>query len=410
MKKRILNLTALLFIFFVSSCSGGSGDRSYEGESMDMTATEDMVMEDSAEMTDEMEAEAEEAIEDDSEVGAQEEAGLITAGEWNDLANWDFWLNVLDSGTFTGYPEMWEMYTNNRVSVQVTDGNTPVENAKVELVQNTKTIWTARTDNFGYAELWVSPHEMNEQIQTSKLSLKVDGAPYGERVKLFGEGVNSVKSNALAGRSSRVELSFIVDATGSMGDELEFLKADLQSVIDGVQDYNDELDIYTSTVFYRDQGDDYVVKSSPFTGDFRNTKYFINHQGADGGGDFPEAVHTALDEGINELNWSEDARTRIAFLLLDAPPHTDPDVISSMHESVLSAAEQGIKIIPIVASGIGQETEYLMRSIAMFTNSTYVFITDDSGIGNDHLEATVGSFEVEYLNELMIRLIKKYSE
>ena len=44
----------------------------------------------------------------------------------------------------------------------------------------------------------------------------------------------------------------------------------------------------------------------------------------------------------------------------------------------------------------------------MATGGTYVFLTDDSGIGNSHIKATVGNYQVESLAELMIRLIKKY--
>lgn len=49
-----------------------------------------------------------------------------------------------------------------------------------------------------------------------------------------------------------------------------------------------------------------------------------------------------------------------------------------------------------------------MRSFAILTNGTYVFITDDSGIGNDHLEPTIGEFKVEKLNDLMVRLVDEY--
>ncbi len=51
-----------------------------------------------------------------------------------------------------------------------------------------------------------------------------------------------------------------------------------------------------------------------------------------------------------------------------------------------------------------------MRFMAISTNGTYVFITNDSGIGNEHLEPTVGEYQVEYLNDLLVRLINKYSE
>ena len=35
----------------------------------------------------------------------------------------------------------------------------------------------------------------------------------------------------------------------------------------------------------------------------------------------------------------------------------------------------------------------------------FFFITNDSGIGNDHIEASVGDYEMELLNGLMVRLI-----
>ena len=51
-----------------------------------------------------------------------------------------------------------------------------------------------------------------------------------------------------------------------------------------------------------------------------------------------------------------------------------------------------------------------MRNFSIATNGTYVFITNDSSVGNEHLEPSVGEYEVEYLKDLMVRLIKKYSE
>ena len=110
------------------------------------------------------------------------------------------------------------------------------------------------------------------------------------------------------------------------------------------------------------------------------------------------------------MQWSTEARSRIAFLLLDAPPHRENQIIDELHNTIKTAAKKGIKIIPIVASGINKETEFLMRNFSIATNGTYVFITNDSGVGNEHLEPTVGEYEVEYLKDLMVRLIKKYSE
>jgi len=216
--------------------------------------------------------------------------------------------------------------------------------------------------------------------------------------------------NEITDSNERVELSFIVDATGSMSDELEFLKSDLADVIQRVENDNPALKIYTSSVFYRDEGDDYLTRKSEFSDNVNTTVDFIGNQSAGGGGDFPEAVHSAMKVGIEELEWASEAKTRIAFLLLDAPPHHESLVISDLQNSIIAAAQKGIKVIPITASGIDKETEFLMRFFSITTNGTYVFITDHSGIGNDHLEPTVGEYEVEFLNDLMVRLIKEYTE
>ena len=42
------------------------------------------------------------------------------------------------------------------------------------------------------------------------------------------------------------------------------------------------------------------------------------------------------------------------------------------------------------------------------TGGTYTFLTDDSGVGNSHLEPTVGDYEVEYLNDCNIRITSEY--
>ncbi|HEX9955821.1 MAG TPA: hypothetical protein VGA96_01150 [Fibrella sp.] len=137
---------------------------------------------------------------------------------------------------------------------------------------------------------------------------------------------------------------------------------------------------------------------------------FIAQQSAGGGGDTPEAVEVALDKAINNQSWSASARTRLLFLVLDAPPHHTPEIIEKLRQLTQVAASKGIRIVPITASGIDKETEFLMRMLAIGTQGTYVFITNDSGIGNTHLIPSVGDYQVEYLNELMLRLIVKYAK
>ena len=345
----------------------------------------------------------------DGQGGIQPQGGLVTAGEWNDLDNWDFYQKTLIKEPFKGFPDDWQMYTNHRIAVAITAKNKPAANATVTLFRNDTPIWTAKTDNLGRAELWVGAFQKEKELNTTLLRLKVN-EQWVSTAAISETQVNRIAlDEALPSPTNLVQIAFMVDATGSMGDELEFLKMDLKKVINEVQKTNNQLKISTATVFYRDEGDEYVVKHSPFTEDINQTTEFISQQRADGGGDFPEAVDKALVQ-LNQLQWQPEARTRIAFLVLDAPPHNKPAVINSIQYSVKTAAASGIKLIPVVASGIDKTTEFLMRFIAMYTNGTYVFITDHSGIGNKHLEPSVGEYQVEKLSDLMVRLIKKYSE
>ena len=345
----------------------------------------------------------------DGQGGIQPQGGLVTAGEWNDLDNWDFYQKTLMKEPFKGFPDDWQMYTNHRIAVALTAKNKPAANATVTLFRNDTPIWTAKTDNLGRAELWVGAFQKEKELNTALLRLKVN-EQWVSTATISETQVNRIAlDEALPSPTNLVQIAFMVDATGSMGDELEFLKMDLKKVINEVQKTNNQLKISTATVFYRDEGDEYVVKHSPFTEDINQTTEFISQQRADGGGDFPEAVDKALVQ-LNQLQWQPEARTRIAFLVLDAPPHNKPAVINSIQYSVKTAAASGIKLIPVVASGIDKTTEFLMRFIAMYTNGTYVFITDHSGIGNKHLEPSVGEYQVEKLSDLMVRLIKKYSE
>ena len=345
----------------------------------------------------------------DGQGGIQPQGGLVTAGEWNDLDNWAFYQKTLMKEPFKGFPDDWQMYTNHRIAVALTAKNKPAANATVTLFRNDTPIWTTKTDNLGRAELWVGAFQKEKELNTILLRLKVN-EQWVPTATISETQVNRIAlDETLPSPTNLVQIAFMVDATGSMGDELEFLKMDLKKVIAEVQKTNTQLKISTATVFYRDEGDEYVVKHSPFTEDINQTTEFISQQRADGGGDSPEAVDKALVQ-LNQLQWQPEARTRIAFLVLDAPPHNKPAVISSIQYSVKTAAASGIKLIPVVASGIDKTTEFLMRFIAMYTNGTYVFITDHSGIGNKHLEPSVGEYQVEKLSDLMVRLIKKYSE
>ena len=342
-------------------------------------------------------------------------AGVLTAGEWNDLDHWDFWSGLMNSQEFGGMSEHWRMFTPRRVAVRVADAaGKRLPAIRITLEQNQKVLWSTLTDNQGEANLWVDP--FHAQAGTDNLVLTIDGKPQASAPKLSSWNVQQEEAvvnfyilDKADVAEKRADIAFIVDATGSMSDEIDFLKKDLVDILDRAKGGIGEIGLRTATVFYRDTEDEYVTKFSPFTDDYRKTIQYISMQRAYGGGDLPEAVHTALETGLQNLAWNTSARARIAFLVLDAPAHQDHQgVVESLQASIREYAKQGVKLIPVFCSSPSKECEFMCRFFAILTGGTYVFLTDDSGVGGDHIEASVGDFQVEPLNDLLVRLIAKY--
>lgn len=343
--------------------------------------------------------------------GQNAEAGKLTAGEINDFSNWDLWKD-LTNGELSNYQSSWKIAPKNRFSVQVINENRQaIVNVEVSLLNASGSlVYKTLTDNTGKAELWSVLGF--EEVYDNSYSIKVNykgGSKTIRKAKSFQQGINNVTFKSGCDLNYDVDISFVVDATGSMSDELNFLKAELNEVIFQSKQIDQRLNFRFSNVFYRDHGDDYVTKKQGFSRVLSESIIFISDQYAGGGGDFPEAVDIALDEAINGLDWNLEARARLLFLILDAPPHNNPEVHTKLKKLMREAAAKGIRIIPLVASGITKDAEYLMRTIALATNGTYAFLTDHSGIGNSHLAPSTDDYEVELLSDLLIRVITNYT-
>lgn len=335
--------------------------------------------------------------------GGEVEAGQLTAGEWRDLDRWDYWLDLLKKPELAAYAELWGFATEQRYSVVVSADGVPLADAGVVLLgPDEAPVWRARTDVRGEAELFAG---LFGDAVEGPFSISVETSAGAQLVEEVSAGPVDVEVEG-AQPDARLDLMFVVDTTGSMGDELSYLQAELASVIERVRaEIGETVEIRLSVNFYRDEGDEYVVRAFPFTGQIDDAIADLQAQDAGGGGDTPEAVHSALADAIDEHAWSEAATARLCFLVLDAPPHEDAQVLASVRESVRRAAAKGVRIVPLAASGIDQATEFLLRFQAIATGGTYTFLTDHSGLGESHLEPTVGEYEVERLDDQMVRLI-----
>lgn len=339
-------------------------------------------------------------------------AGLLTAGEVNDFTKWLFWNDEILEKTHKEFIDIWKIKPKERYMVQVVNkNNMPLVDATVRLLdKNKKIVWESRSDNTGKAELWAN-FSTNEQ-NGNKFSIESEYRGVKEsisKIKQFDKGINRIELEVDCSNVYTTDILFIVDATGSMGDEIGYLQAELTDVIKRVKEAQPSLNINMGSVFYRDHGDEYLTCSSAFSPEVSKTVDFMNEQSANGGGDEPEAVDQALMIAVDSMGWRDEALSRIAFLVLDAPCHDDDESLARMNKSIRAAAKKGIRLVPVVCSGMGMHGEYLLRSMALATNGTTLFLTDDSGIGNTHLKPTTDKLEVEMLNDMLVRIVLQYT-
>ena len=229
----------------------------------------------------------------------------------------------------------------------------------------------------------------------------VDGAP-GSSVTL--------QPAVAGGRSGPVALDvlFLLDATGSMGDEIDRLKTTIDTVAAQVKTFESRPDVRFAMTLYRDEGDTFVTKTFDFTGDIDTFRSALDEVVADGGGDYPEAVEEGLTSALSEPAWRDPASTlQLVFLVGDAPPRLDRQVPVEYPEAVVDAVARGIKVFPIASSESDDQAEAVFREIAAATGARFVFLSYGAQGAATGGSTDISSTDYEELplDALVVRLI-----
>lgn len=215
------------------------------------------------------------------------------------------------------------------------------------------------------------------------------------------------QANALATKGSphgELDVQLVLDTTGSMGDELSYLQSEFDSIAQRVHDKFPQVTPRWSLVVYRDKGDDYVTRNFDFTTDTNKFRTNLRAQAAGGGGDIPEAVVQGLEVG-SQQNWRPASTVaKIAFWVADAPAH--PGEGKQLATVVRTLKSKGVHVYPIASSDTNDAAEYQMRSTAQMTGGRYVFLTNDSGVGNGHAEPHIPCYAVTRLDSAILRSIE----
>jgi Mg-chelatase subunit ChlD len=205
-------------------------------------------------------------------------------------------------------------------------------------------------------------------------------------------------------RPHGLDIALVIDTTGSMGDELEYLKVEIRDIAEEIRAAYPGVAQRWGLVVYRDEGDAYITRSV----DFSNIDAFVDRlgkQSAGGGGDMPEAMDRAM-MASSELSWrTGDDTARMVFLVADAPSHSGA-AARRYTDAVLQHRAAKTAIYPVAGSGVDQGAEAELRLAAKVTGGQYIFLTDHSGVGGSHKKAEVEQFKVESLHDAMARMIR----
>src|SRR6185295_12995188 len=142
-------------------------------------------------------------------------------------------------------------------------------------------------------------------------------------VTLTAPGAAPAQAPAVTAALPRVEVTFVLDTTGSMGGLLEGAKHRIWSIARRIGEGRPRPDLRIALVAYRDRGDQYVTRVFDLTGDMDEVYRNLMSFEANGGGDTPEHVSAALHDAVHKVSWSEARTLKMIFLVGDAPPHLD---------------------------------------------------------------------------------------
>ncbi len=208
-----------------------------------------------------------------------------------------------------------------------------------------------------------------------------------------------------------VDVAIVLDTTGSMSAQINRLKDTLNAIHVQLTALPSNPDIRFSLVAYRDRGDEYVTQVTSFTDDVSMFQRVLNGLDADGGGDTPEDLQSALAKAMKELPWRPDA-VRVGFIVADAIPHTDYGQSYTYRNAMQDGLARGIKWVSVGAGGLPRKGEVIFRQIAQYTMGEYVFVTAGGGGDTEgsRVEAShhVGTnYKMENLDQAMVRIVRR---
>lgn len=186
--------------------------------------------------------------------------------------------------------------------------------------------------------------------------------------------VNRLEDQATA---NQIDVVLLIDATGSMSEELSSLKMGLETIASQLNTLPESITLRYGFVIYQDQAksdDPYLFN---LTSDWNLFAENLMRITAVGGGDYAENLNEGFEMAVTSMNWQANGAAKLIILLGNAPPHLNDSTSLPYQDSARLAAEQNIILFTIGSDGLNAQGEEIYQQIAQMGNGRFLVLSDD---------------------------------
>lgn len=229
-----------------------------------------------------------------------------------------------------------------------------------------------------------------------------------EKVVKYALETKGGKAAPITNGKSGLDLCFVVDTTGSMGDDIDNAKANMVSILSSLAEKTPNYRV--ALVDYRDFADrtghsqDYPAKVQlDFSSDDEAIKNAINGLALGNGGDGPETVYSGIAKALS-LEWRDNAK-RVIIILGDAKPldpepntnYTYDDVLLALYNADVGIdtdssdsrvlGEPEASAMNVYSIGVGSDASEFFESVATETGGAYTEVGSAEQVSDAIIES-----------------------
>lgn len=334
----------------------------------------------------------------------------LKAGYSDDNAQFGYFVDFLKK---FGEVEHYAYDISERITIRVLDAaGKPVANARVTIQADGKKLADGTTYSDGGYRFYPAAF----QTQAASFEFRAESGRLSARLSARRDGPRLVELKLqgprLVPEPLPLDVLFVMDTTGSMGEEIQRLKSTIEIIYANLAGLRPRPLVRFGLVLYKDRGDEYITEVTPFTSDLDSFQASLDPVTAGGGGDGPEDLESALDDAVNAMDWNENG-LRLAFVVTDAEAHLDYNREYTYISAANDARARAIKLYTIGTGGLPIEGEYLLRQVSQLTDARYIFLTyGESGEAEGGAEGSVShhtgsNFQTDKLEAIIIRFVKE---